>query len=357
MKKQNHEQRLRRSRLARHRWGKQCRRRKRLKLSPRLNPNIRSEVRIVAPEEFRFSSNYHSSVSCLRELKENVLKDVPGQLRPSVWIDLSKVQSISPSAILVLAAEMDRWCRLRRTKLHPRNVRDWKPAVRDLLSEVGFFRLLGVRAPRRSAEPKNSDMAILPVISSDLVEGPALEPILEFLRRVAQKLGQDPSIYPALTEAAYNATLHAYPDEEDFEFPILAKTWWATAFWSVEEGVVKFMVYDQGVGIPQTLPRSQHWEQIRGWLGALAQDSSRLIEAALEADRSSLEGGHGKGLKDVIAPIEHIPNSKVRILSGKGQVLYRNNETIERRDEQLHLGGTLIEWTIPVGSHLREVES
>ncbi|WP_152492625.1 hypothetical protein [Roseovarius sp. THAF27] len=308
---------------------------------------------------FSFTKNYIESVTFLRDLKVAALKKAPPNIRHSVFIDLSEVKDVSPAAALVLAAEVDRWRQVKRTRLAPRNVSDWDPFVLQTLHSMGFFRLLGVESGvAKSNTPQAVEVTMLPIVSSTRLEGGLLQPMMDLLARAANILGQDPLIYPALTEAAYNATLHAYPDDQPTEFPIPAKCWWATACWNIEGGVVKFIVYDQGVGIPATLPRSKHWEQVRALfpqgLRVATADASRLIAAAIQFDRTSLEGGHGKGLQDVVTPVDKTVGAKVRLLSGTGKVTYHNGGGVKLEDETLHIGGTLVEWTIPVDSYLPE---
>lgn len=79
----------------------------------------------------------------------------------------------------------------------------------------------------------------------------------------------------------------------------------------------------------------------------------RAAEAAIEMDRSSLQGGHGKGLQDVIAAVKSTAGSSVRILSGTGSVIYHHGGGVEKKDEAPTIGGTLVEWRIPVLAHER----
>ncbi|WP_226557790.1 hypothetical protein [Salipiger thiooxidans] len=250
------------------------------------------------------------------------------------------------------------------------NDSDWSVEVSRMLYDVGFFRLLRVPTPDHFREEGGlQQITVLPMISSVELPGQLLQELLDDLSAIAEVLQQDPAIYSGLFEAAYNANKHAYPEDYEWEFRPVARGWWATAGWNPREGCVKFLVYDQGVGIPATLPRWGGWERVRERLarsaGALLgdeasatfNDASKLIEAAIEVDRTSLDGGHGKGLQDVVAVVQGRPGAKVRILSGKGRVLYYDDHTVELKDEALHLGGTLIEWTIPVGISQEAVES
>ncbi|MFT4148605.1 MAG: hypothetical protein QM656_00285 [Paracoccaceae bacterium] len=311
---------------------------------------------------FSFSQNYAETVGCLRELKGAVFATMPDGKRPQIFLDLSTIKRISLAGALVLGAEIHRWRIHRGPWLRARNIADWNPEVRRLLAGLGFFKLLRVKLPRRMRrEAFVSEVTVLEMFSSTQIDQEFLQTTMKQLSTVAEILDQDPTVYPALVEAAYNAKLHAYPDEHEYEFPPLVKGWWATASWNPVEGCVKFLVYDQGVGIPETLPKWSGWERVRARVtetfGSLAtglKDASNLIAAAIEMDRTSLQGGHGKGLQDVIRAVETTPGSSVRILSGTGSVLYHHGGRIEKKDEALHIGGTLVEWRIPVGTHEKQ---
>lgn len=353
------------------RWQASLRRRKiladrnRAKRTPARPAPDSHLTTILPPADFSFARNYTETVSCLRKLKEAVFSAGPDGKRPKIFLDLSTIQTISLAGALVLGAEIHRWRVSHGPGLRARNVAEWNPKVRKLLAGLGFFKLLKVAVPRKIQRQLLADeVTVLHMISSTELDQELLQTTMQQLSAVADVLDQDPAVYGALVEASYNAKLHAYPVDHKFEFPALIKGWWATASWNPIEGFVKFLVYDQGVGIPETLPKWSGWERLRariaeslGDLGTGLNDASNLIAAAIEMDRTSLQGGHGKGLQDVIGAVETTPGSSVRILSGTGSVLYHHGGRIEKKDETLHIGGTLIEWRIPVGNHENRTRS
>ena len=359
MKRQERGEVLRRAKHALRIWYKRIDRAGR-----RRGPIRWIEERVELATDFNFSENYSETVASLQNLKRATLSKPPVGVRSKVYIDLASVKSVSVAGALVLAAEIDRWRRLRRVTLTPRDTESWSPPVKRMLMSLGFFRLLGVKHVRDgNAEVFDREVVVLPLVTDARLDGEMLWMIGEHLSVVATVFQQDPTIYAALTEAAYNSTLHAYPVDYDYEYRPLSKRWWATACWYPEEKVVRFLIYDQGVGIPATLPRSEKWEKVREVIarlplvGGLANDASSMIEAAIEVSRTSLTGGHGKGLKDVVAPVTGLRGGKVRILSGRGRYLCYGDGTTEKSDGDLHIGGTLIEWTIPTGACQAGVES
>lgn len=355
---------LRHAYFAVKKWQKRVRRSK-SKVSQRKIGRTALPITIYPPAEFNLGANYDATVRCLDELRTVTLSQATIARRRSVLLDFTSIRSISLAGALVLASEMDRWKRVVGRSLRPAKLSEWNPQVKEMLNDLGFFSMLGITVDIKESEEYRENVTVLPMISSESLDRALLVKMLQLLKDVALVLRQDPAVYPALVEAAYNATMHAYPSDYEYRHPPAIKGWWATACWLPDQKCVKFAVFDQGVGIAETLPRWQGWERIRGWmadsfgaLGATAlNDSSKMIEAAIKVDRTSLDGGHGKGLQDVIAVVHTVPGAQVRILSGTGSILYKKDKATIRRDEAQHLGGTLIEWTIPVGAPQEKVES
>lgn len=339
--------RLRQAHYARQRWFRKLTRRQRRCLE---KP---APVVVQPPRKFNLSTNYHDTVTCLQELKAQALSPGEEMSRQRLSIDLVRIDRLSVAAALVLSAEIDRCRRTQRIPLQPNRVRLWTPQVKSMLMDLGFFELLGVdnpRVPDRSII--SNEVTILPLMSYAGLDTDACAALEDQLRDVASAFQQEPSIFEALAEATHNAVDHAYPENYEWRFPPLRRRWWATGSWHTSRQEVKFLVYDQGVGIPATLPRWDYWEAVRGalpeWTGNLSRDHAKLIRAALDISRTSKGPGRGRGLNDVISLLKYIKGGRVRILSGKGQVLYHGEDRIELSERELHLGGTLIEWTIPV---------
>lgn len=317
---------------------------------------VRKSVVIQAPEILSFSNNYEATVKCLHDLKMAALLEPPAGTRRYVRIDFARIRELSTASALVLAAEIDRWRKVRKAQLRPRNIKEWSPTVKRLLVEIGFFDLLDVDRPKLPDSPDPSrDIAILPMVSGNTLDRSKLALIEDHLRTIANVFQQEPSIYMALTEAAYNSIKHGYPKDYDFKFTTLKNQWWATGSWSPERSEIKLIIYDQGVGIAETLPSWDHWEELNNWLSSkhpvlskVLKEHASMIEAALEVSRTSLTSGHGQGLLDVVSPVDQLGGGCVRILSGRGQVLYEKDQKIVKIERSQHLGGTLIEWTIPV---------
>ena len=106
-----------------------------------------------------------------------------------------------------------------------------------------------------------------------------------------------------------------------------------------------FFLYDQGVGIARTLPRSSIWEQILAL--RFERSDADLINAAIEVRRSSTTiPGRGRGLDEIVSFIDAEGRGRLRIVSGDGEVCYMPRRERTRRTLPGRLIGTLIEWEI-----------
>lgn len=340
------------ARLAWQRWHRRLRRKSYVYVANRVH-------RIVFPEDFSFRTNHDGCTRALAEIREFAFDGRGQSMR--IEIEMRGVKVASMAAILALTAECDRtmaFGAVTGVRVVAYRPYLWQPAVLGLLSDMNFFNLLGVQLSESALSGyKGEDLTFLPITFCHQFIPDRINRITQRLKDVAMARKQSPYIYEALLEAVHNTSRHAYPQPWPRVCPVVPGGWWATAAWSPANREIKLVVFDQGVGIPGTLPRWEHWEHVRGWLAShlpvgshLLNDHSYMIEAALEVSRTrkGAGSGRGQGLTDVISPIEELGVGRLRILSGKGCILYQPGRVIERIEYRNDLEGTLIEWIIPV---------
>jgi hypothetical protein len=146
-----------------------------------------------------------------------------------------------------------------------------------------------------------------------------------------------------------NAGQHAYPADGFEHIPPGYKRWWMTGSWDAAARCMRVLLLDLGVGIPATLPRSGGWEQIRGLLSKLSgNDDAAMIAAAVEVGRSSTgQAGRGNGLDEIRRFVECSTRGRLRILSGRGEVVYSTGrDQPDQRVLDEPFSGTLIEWEV-----------
>lgn len=310
---------------------------------------------ISSPEIFSFSKNYAGTVGFLRDMKDATLSRGRDRAR-LVRIDLLPIKSISVAAAVVLSAEVHRWREVRGANLVPQDLDRWNPDVRRVLSGLGMFDLLNLDRPEEDYTIEDGLISIFPIHSGGKNVGHDIANALEELGIIDRLFVRREHVYEALLEAVTNTVAHAYrkkiAQHIGNRYPTSHSKWWFASCYDDNRDEVRLFIYDQGVGIPATLPYSKVWPWVvrvlkRLFTGAVYKDSE-LIRAAVETrETSTKETHHGRGLAVIIRVPDEAKGGQVRIFSGKGNLTYRFGEPISTSDERLHIGGTLIEWRIP----------
>ena len=159
-----------------------------------------------------------------------------------------------------------------------------------------------------------------------------------------------------LNEAVLNVHQHAYEEGIDNSYvPMPNKHWWIAGYRNAAAKEIGFLAFDQGVGIPATLPQ-KHAEFVKDLLSAAGQllrgtsatNDHLLIARAFELGRSRTgKVSQGKGLNDFKRFLEAAGGKgSLRILSGRGSYLYTRDgkELVEPLPLPFH--GTLIIWRL-----------
>lgn len=306
----------------------------------------------VPPKVFSFVSNYEETLAYIMDFKqyfslkrERVCKD---GVKRHVYADFAAIEEIDAGAGLVLAAEVHRFSQGRGK---PTEVHDdlWNENVRDFFVESGLFDLLQID-PRgvkvmKSATPSRETLKF---VCGRTTEGRDAKNLIANLRNLSKAdLGSRPKVYTAVAEALANVG-HAYPDWfRTWPFRT-TRQWWASGFWDQATQTVGLQLYDQGAGIPLTLPKQKHYPRLLRWLDS-ERNASGLIKAALQYGRTSTgTEGRGKGLSEMAEWIETTGSGFLRIISGGGMVTCSPRGKIIGKDLNAPFCGTLIEWQVQV---------
>ena len=317
--------------------------------APRIG-NVNYTESIDCPPNMSLAENFDGVTEVLEKIRWHSTR----QRNERVYINFKEIEQISPGAALVVAAELDRWNHLihqRGRKLRAVDVEDWHDDVRDRLEDMGFFGLLHVQVRARE-DRDGSGTRYIRFRSGRRVEGKAVEDLrtLDLEPFFRNNVPNRRRLYAAVTEAMTNVVHHAYGQDASFS---TRPHWWLSASHNVEEGEIRILLYDQGVGIPATLPR-----KFRERMQQLLQDVVRptdahVIQAAHELARTATEQRHrGHGLqRDVRRYVESVDCvSAYRVTSLRGQYTWRkgpDGATQEsRRNYRRPLPGTLIEWRL-----------
>ena len=272
---------------------------------------------------------------------EAIHRMVTGPFLNPLHVDFSKLEYICPESCLLLASEIYLWKLRAKKKLRVLS-ESWNPYVLELFRDMGYFDLLELPALEGGNIERN--IRFLPFKTGSHVNGEDARDLrIELERLVGDKIPR-PQLYSGLTEAITNTVQHAYPTG-------VANRWWISGSYDSSNSELRVMSLDRGVGIPQTLPKSDRWEAVRSYLGSagLVSDHGHLIRAAVTSRRSSTGLAHrGRGLGQFLEFSNEFNQSKLQIISGRGR--YErirhgpNSESELVRDLQRPFVGTLVSW-------------
>ncbi|MGN8001419.1 hypothetical protein [Sphingomonas sp. 22176] len=310
------------------------------------------------PAALDFDENYEETMAFLMAIRGRAsvrgIKHPETGVRLRLFTDFAILKTIAPGAGLVLAAELDR--RRLGTGLKPRSLDDeWDPEVRAYFHQAGLFDLLGIKPQHEGKAGDHATLHAVRFVRGRSVKGQIGSAVRDQLEALCgKKIGPRLTVYEAISEAIAN-TRHAYPRDVAIWPSKATGSWWSAGTWNSATNTVSLQIYDQGVGIPATLPRSEHWSNIIKLVGLAdrlhpERRDDQLLAAALEVGRTSTgEKGRGKGLAEMAAWVDKLGNGFLRITSGKGSMTYRPGVSVSGTSRRAPFFGTLVEWEICLG--------
>lgn len=319
--------------------------------------SIHQNIVVTAPEILSLTRNAAGTIKFFDDFKAAVfttkkVKEGGIWRLPSVYLDLSKITRISVPTAVILSAEMDRWRIRKNTHLSPRNLSSWAPRVRNLLADLGCFELVGTKKIRPDWSSIADAITVLKLRSGEKSNGKELQQLQYDLSRVFKAFKAQPRIYQGLLEAANNCIDHAYPKKKKIKpkYAYAGHRWWATACVDPKSNSLRFFIYDQGVGIPLTIGKKKGWlKALKILPGMRLSSDAAIIDGAFEIGKTSTGiDGRGRGLNQMREAIEVADDAYIRVISGKGDVKYKCNRGGEIGHLPAHIGGTIVEWSIPI---------
>ncbi len=300
------------------------------------------KTELQCPEIFSLDSNFDEVVSALAEVREQS-KVQRNKSSEQVFILLQNIQEISPAGALVLVAEIFRWTKIPTARrLKAASPSQWNPEVRKLLNDMGFFELLGLGAFAQM-NTNNEGIRYVKFRTGKKSDGEApVELLTDDLEPLVGEMPDNHYLYAAVTEAMTNVRQHAYQHDR------VVTNWWLSASHHAEKEEVRILVYDQGSGIPGTLPKKLTQDVV----SILRNDHAGLIEKAHDLARSASKEEHrGHGLKrDVRGYLERLNCcGYYRVISLRGEYTYKklaSGTSAEKHNHDNPLKGTLIEWSL-----------
>ncbi|MGO4619026.1 hypothetical protein [Ensifer sp. 2TAB8] len=195
-------------------------------------------------------------------------------------------------------------------------------------------------------------LTLTPLESGESFDGKKINELQTHFAETLAGFTTRPELFEGLMEAAENAISHAYPPEYAPPHPYAGHRWWGASCFDLTENRLRFFIFDQGAGIPFTLPKGPLWERMLAAVskhsGGLISDDAHMLKAAFEVGRTSTGLSHrGLGLKRMADVVRNAGSGYLRIISGKAEIVHHDDDRIVTRGLPSHIGGTLIEWNMP----------
>lgn len=311
---------------------------------------------LLLPENFDLQKNYDETIDFISDIRTIALAN-----RRPVRLIFDKVKILKPTALLLLLAELFR-CRAihghhKITGTYPTDKK-----IEKMLHSTGFFKLLGIKSRIHDTAKKYPLEHIEFITHQDELRGVSKKVRLAlFGEDIQMGIQAIHGLTRAITEATLNVSHHAYNKKTKLHRSIIGR-WWLAGHIDKLNGKLMIMFCDLGVGIPQTLPKKYPLEFINNILSLLPgikPSDGEMIMAGMTIGRTRTgKLNRGKGLNDMRRFIADRNNGELHIFSRHGYYCYNGRtgtETINNFNKPI--GGTLIQWILPLSSVLNQVDS
>jgi len=326
------------------------------KIEEGLNVEIkRNKVYLTLPSVMNFSEDYELTVSYLTVIRRLTNERFKSKLSYKLAsIDFYNLVKISTSAALVLTSEISKWDDNSRSKLHF-DLNKWNQEIAGQLHDLGYFELFK-NNPFKNLEKNNNfhyETKIVRYIKGKCGDSNKARILKqEIIKIVGEEIDKWTFLHSGLTEAVINVSHHAYPETAGYSDQ--DKNWYLSGSFDEKKKLLKIVFYDQGIGIPKSLPASKVWEKALVILSRFPiidrKKDEILLKAAVELDRTSTgKSDRGKGLQDLLEFIKQRDNGYLSIISSKGLYKYTMDKgvnhikTVSFNNKLL---GTLIIWSV-----------
>jgi len=318
----------------------------------------KNDVVVILPEVLKLSDQYYEETTkyfeVIRYLATYAKPKLQGYRKALVLksVNFNSVRQISSSAALRLTAELSRWEDCILDRLTP-NVENWDPDIVARFDDLGFFDLFK-RPPSLEGLERQTNVRFVKYIKGNCANKDYSNLKKEIRQLVGEEVRKWTFLHSGLDEAITNVGHHAYPD--GCEVNEVHRNWYLTGGYDEKSRLMKIVFFDQGVGIPRSLPASKVRERVLSYLSDLGYSEfekrrdETLLKAAVEVSRTRTgEEDRGKGLADMLEFIKQRGQGYLSILSQHGLYKYTLDERGERTKSirfDNPTTGTLIIWKV-----------
>jgi len=336
-------------------------------ISTCVKPKQRKNNMIVIhlPEELDLEIHYSQTLQVFTAIRKlvNLLEEFRGYRLPQFVykignIKFDNLKKISTPAALILTSEIARWESSIRKRLVPQ-VDLWNDEIYHSFSQLGFFELFKNKPNRVSNGIKDIETNYVKYFKgSCLNKQYATDSKKQLKEKIRELTGNViPTwtfLHSGLSEAVTNVTHHAYPESESVTWH--DKSWYLTGSFNIKNRVMTISFFDQGIGIPSSLPNSTVWENLLNYISyikvpaASRKLDSVLLKAAVNMPRTRTgKDDRGKGLQDLLEFIKQRNEGSLSIFSERGSYIckFEGGKLKGKSKSYLRpLCGTLITWSV-----------
>jgi hypothetical protein len=299
------------------------------------------ETRVAVPQTLDFGENISSTLDTLRDIRDAIIfSDFK-----SITVDLSGVHTVTDAAAVVLVAELQRCFAYARSKSISGTWPDPETQACGVLTGLKAFEFLelGGKVPTLDIKERRW----FRIMSHRETRGEDINALMEHFipftsQYVAVDIAWKKKFYRALTDATTNTLDHAYYRAS--KRPWLHRRWWAAGLVDENSDTVRFVFWDQGLGIPETMRRRT--ASLGGVADVITTDRSMIERAVVQGSSRFRNRRRGHGLHALIELIDLAPHGTLDIISGKGRYRHMKGREPELSDLPNSIGGTLLVWTL-----------
>lgn len=304
---------------------------KNLKVYKKLFINFKpQEFSFIAPKFLSLIKNPEETKKFFLDIIECYTAQTSKKLsyNNTIFLDLSKIQYVTPEAIMYIIAITKS---LKTSILHKINIRGNFPKnenAKNVLLKSGFLNYVNSNVAKIS-----TNNPTIQIISGKSVDADAVAKVIDFIREKSSCRSDIlRHLYTMLIEIMTNTVQHAYNNKQ-----VLKCNW----YMYIEIGDnINITILDTGDGIPTTVSRRI---TDMAYIFSKIKDS-RIISSALDgAFRTETKKNYrGKGLPHILECYNNTYIKELCIVSGKGSVsICKNSNERKYYDSHENFYGTV----------------
>lgn len=302
-------------------------------------PNKSKRILLSAPPDLRIFDQTTEDVEFFNYIID-VIKHCA--VKSVLYFDLSKVEVITPDAVMYLIAIIKNTKRLRMLEIRCEGNMPINEDARLVFQQAGFFKFVYAHFRDKIKE----DTKYMKIENGKNADSITASSFCDFVQSTFQKTHMHTKrLFPMIVELMTNTYQHAYRNDNGLDGLTEMNTNWYIFAQDVGNAI-RFIFLDTGVGIPRTVARRNR-ERIANWFNL--DNDVIYLESVLKGDYSRSETGllhRGKGLPEIYNDCKNGYISNLRIISGKAKCIVNADSTISANRTDAVFKGTLFSWEI-----------